>query len=198
VADVITSSSFVLCGGEWVCLCYSWFYGLWFMVVDATFNDISIISWRSVLLVEKTGVPGENHRPVASHWQTLSHNVVSSTPRHERGKITTTTVPLSYSMNCLNKYKFNFVLIYRTSSHTIIKEHPGILKVHYQPVYMLYLLWQSAWWLVVVCLCCLPRLSISKTIAIPTSGDTLHGVITPSKYIEILFIFCHTKSVPLP
>jgi len=28
--------------------------------------------------VEETGVPGENHRPVASHWQTLSHNVVSN------------------------------------------------------------------------------------------------------------------------
>jgi hypothetical protein len=27
-------------------------------------------------LVEETGGPGENHRPVASHWQTLSHNVV--------------------------------------------------------------------------------------------------------------------------
>jgi hypothetical protein len=25
-------------------------------------------------------VHGENHRPVASHWQTLSHNVVLSTP----------------------------------------------------------------------------------------------------------------------
>jgi hypothetical protein len=31
-------------------------------------------------LVEETG---ENHRPDASHWQTLSHNAVSSTPRHE-------------------------------------------------------------------------------------------------------------------
>ena len=39
------------------------------------------ISWRSVLLVEETGVPGKNHRSAASHWQTLSHNVVSSTPR---------------------------------------------------------------------------------------------------------------------
>jgi hypothetical protein len=27
---------------------------------------------------------GVIHRPVPSHWQTLSHNVVSSTPRHER------------------------------------------------------------------------------------------------------------------
>ena len=33
-------------------------------------------SWRLVLLVEETGVPGENHRPATSHWQTLSHNVV--------------------------------------------------------------------------------------------------------------------------
>jgi len=33
--------------------------------------------------VEETGVPGENYRPDASHWETLSHNVVSSTPCHE-------------------------------------------------------------------------------------------------------------------
>ena len=30
---------------------------------------------------EKNRVSGENHRPAASHWQTVSHNVVSSTPR---------------------------------------------------------------------------------------------------------------------
>ena len=29
------------------------------------------------------GVPGENHRPVTSHGQTTSSNVVSSTPLHE-------------------------------------------------------------------------------------------------------------------
>ena len=28
---------------------------------------ISVIWWRSVLLVEETGVPGENHRPAACH-----------------------------------------------------------------------------------------------------------------------------------
>jgi len=32
--------------------------------------------WQWVLLVEETRVPGENHRPAANHWQTLSHNVV--------------------------------------------------------------------------------------------------------------------------
>jgi hypothetical protein len=50
------------------------------MVFNATFNNVSAISWWSVLLVEETGVPRENHWPAASHWQTLSHNVVSSTP----------------------------------------------------------------------------------------------------------------------
>jgi hypothetical protein len=69
----------------------SHFYSLWIsyvvcclMVFNATFHNISIISWRSVLLVEETGLPRENHRPVVSHWQTLLHNVVSSTPCHER------------------------------------------------------------------------------------------------------------------
>ena len=54
------------------------------MVFNTTYHNISVILWWSVLLVEETGVPGENHWPVVSHWQTLSHNVVSSTPRHER------------------------------------------------------------------------------------------------------------------
>jgi hypothetical protein len=31
-------------------------------------------------IVEETGVLEENHWPVVSHWQTLSNNVVSSTP----------------------------------------------------------------------------------------------------------------------
>ena len=33
---------------------------VWFMVFNATFNNISAISWRSALLVEETGGPGEN------------------------------------------------------------------------------------------------------------------------------------------
>jgi hypothetical protein len=53
--------------------------GLW--CLSSLFNNISAISWLSVLLVEETGVPGENHRPAASHWPTLSHNIVSSSHR---------------------------------------------------------------------------------------------------------------------
>jgi hypothetical protein len=47
------------------------------MMLNATFNNISVISWWSVLLVEEIEVPGENHRPVvASRRQNLSHNVL--------------------------------------------------------------------------------------------------------------------------
>jgi hypothetical protein len=46
------------------------------VVFNATFNNISVISGRSVLLVEETGGPEENHRIVVNHSQILSHNVV--------------------------------------------------------------------------------------------------------------------------
>jgi len=58
--------------------------GVKFIVFNASFNNISDIPWRSVLFVEETGVPRKNHPPVASHLQTLSHNVLSSTFRNER------------------------------------------------------------------------------------------------------------------
>ena len=53
------------------------------MKFNANFNNISVISWWSILLVEQTRVPRENHRPVASHKQTLSH-VVLGTHRREQ------------------------------------------------------------------------------------------------------------------
>ena len=52
-------------------------YNLW------CWTPLSMISWQSVLLVDETGLSGENHRIVASHWQTLSHNAVSGTPLPE-------------------------------------------------------------------------------------------------------------------
>ena len=63
----------------WMCI---W---LKFGLFNATFNHISVISCQSVLLLQETGGPGEDHRPVASHWQTLSHNALWSTPRHKLG-----------------------------------------------------------------------------------------------------------------
>jgi len=37
------------------------------MVFNATFNNISAISWLSVLLMGETGAPRENHRHAESH-----------------------------------------------------------------------------------------------------------------------------------
>ena len=44
---------------------------VWFMVLNDTFNNISAISWPSVLLAEETRVPGENHRPVGKSLTNL-------------------------------------------------------------------------------------------------------------------------------
>ena len=97
------------------------------MVFNATFNNISVISWRSVVLVEETGVPGENHRPVASHLQTLSHNLVSSTPRHER------------SSNSQSPGRFEKILKAFFSLRIFFKKIPVIqvLKRHYLPLAMI-------------------------------------------------------------
>ena len=71
------------------------------MLFNATFNNISVISSRPVLLVDETEVHGENYRPVASHRQTLSHNVVSSTSRHEL------TALVVIGSDCTCSYKSN-------------------------------------------------------------------------------------------
>ena len=71
----------------------------WFMVFNTTFNNISDILWQSVLLVKETGVPRENYWPVKCHWQTLSHNVVSSKPPHER----------EFKLNCLHFIQTTYV-----------------------------------------------------------------------------------------
>jgi len=43
------------------------------MVFNTTFNNISVILWQSVLLVEETGVSGENHRVLPQVTDKLYH-----------------------------------------------------------------------------------------------------------------------------
>jgi hypothetical protein len=77
--------------------------------VNATFNNISIISWWSVLLVEETGGPGENHWPVTNHWQTLSHIIVH---------LTTSVV---IDTDCIGSCKSNYHTITTTTALLVIK-----------------------------------------------------------------------------
>ena len=53
------------------------------ILLNATFNNISVISWLLVLLVEEIIVFGEKQRPATGHSQRLSHKVISSTPCNE-------------------------------------------------------------------------------------------------------------------
>jgi hypothetical protein len=75
------------------------------MVFNATFNNISVISWRSFLLAEETGGPGENHR-------TLSLNVVQLTLIEIR------TLNISGIDNdCIDSCKSNYQTITATTAH---------------------------------------------------------------------------------
>ena len=72
--------------------------GLWCLTPISTIFQLH----RGVqfLLVKETGVSGENH------WQSLSHNVVSSTPCHERGCELTTLVVIG--TDCTGSCKSNY------------------------------------------------------------------------------------------
>jgi hypothetical protein len=55
------------------------------MVFNATFNNILVISWWLVYWRRKPEYPVKTTNLPQVTEQTLSHNVVSSTPRHGRG-----------------------------------------------------------------------------------------------------------------
>jgi hypothetical protein len=56
----ILAYKWVLCNKEYIWYKY-WHREVRVMVFNTTFNNISIISRQSVLLVEEIGVPVENH-----------------------------------------------------------------------------------------------------------------------------------------
>ena len=53
------------------------------MVFNATLNNISVISWRSILFLKETGVHVENYRPATNQWQTLSKICIQYTGLRE-------------------------------------------------------------------------------------------------------------------
>ena len=89
------------------------------MMFNTTSNNISVLS------VEEIGVP---HQPAASHWQTLSHNVVSSTSRLG-GIQTSVVIGTGYKGSC----KSNYFTITITTPPTLRKSKPNIKCV--SPIY---------------------------------------------------------------
>ena len=96
------------------------------MVFNTAFNNISVISWVSVLLVEEHG---ENHRPVASHQQTLSHDVVLSTTRHEWDSNSQLLVVIG--TDCISSCKSNYHTITTTTAPYLALEIQVLACIFY-------------------------------------------------------------------
>ena len=94
------------------------------MVLNATFNNISVISLLSVLLVEETGAPGENNR--RNHWQHLSHNGVATTPRHQWDTYSQLLVVID--IDCTDSWKSNYHKITTTMAPIIKGSDNNIWK----------------------------------------------------------------------
>jgi hypothetical protein len=96
------------------------------IVFNANFNNISVISWRSVLLVEETGGPGENHRPVASHCK-LYHIMLYTSP-WSRFELATSVV---IGTDCIGSCKSNYHTITVTTTPILYWEagttYPGFI-----------------------------------------------------------------------
>jgi hypothetical protein len=95
-------------------------------VFNSTFNNISVISFQSVVLVEETG---ENHRPAASHWHTLSHNVVSSTLRKGQDSTPPEIVILISSLYPDLSSYMNYNCIYNISNRTGVTHGTGTPEI---------------------------------------------------------------------
>ena len=81
--------------------------GVWYLTPLSTMFQFNW--WR------KVEYPRENHRPVASHWQSLSHNIASSTPHRywEEFKLTTLVM---IGTDCISSCKSNYHMITPTTA----------------------------------------------------------------------------------
>jgi hypothetical protein len=80
----------------------------WFIVFNATFNNISVFTWLSIFLLEKTGIPGENRS------LTLYHIMLYRVHLAWTGFELTTL--LTICTDCISSYKSNYHMITTTTA----------------------------------------------------------------------------------
>ena len=109
------------CSRTWQ-LCYYactikwWQINGWFrfMVFNATFNNISVISWQSVLLLEDSGVPGNQRLPGACNRSPGSKLLSITTQLHccghlgGRAQLPDTILEEDHPMTIPSKFGFNW------------------------------------------------------------------------------------------
>ena len=84
----------------------------WFMVFNATFNNISAISWRSVLLVEETRVHGKKNTNLLQVTDKFYHIMLYTLP-WSRFELTTSVV---IGTDCTDSCKSNYHMIMATTA----------------------------------------------------------------------------------
>ena len=98
------------------------------MVFNGIFNNISAISWRSVLLLEETGVPGENHRPATSHI--MLHRVHLSWTGFEFPTL------VVIGTHCIGSYKSNYHTITTTTAADVSINYWSIDPLHIPDLFL--------------------------------------------------------------
>ena len=99
------------------------------MVFNATFNNISVISWRSFLLVEETGGPEENH--LSQVTDKLYHKMLYTSPW---SRFELTTSMYYWIISHLHLHPYHFLLIYISAQNNKIRKKTKtiLLRIRHQ------------------------------------------------------------------